>query len=734
MELITNSKFGHIIRLIVPALTLAALIACGESEDKRMSQDLNRQPGGDTPRNHLANETSPYLLQHADNPVDWYPWGEEALAKAKAEDKPIFLSIGYSACHWCHVMEHESFENDSIAAIMNEHFVNIKVDREERPDLDGIYMTFVQMTTGGGGWPMSVFLTPEGKPFFGGTYFPPQDAHGRRGFSNILLAVAEAWQEDRSKILESSDTAVSYLQQSLARGKPADSFPQTYLEKAVDQTLERYDPINGGFGSAPKFPPSYQLVLLLKEHQRTGNDRLLKAVTYTLDKMAYGGMYDQLGGGFHRYSVDARWLIPHFEKMLYDNAQLAVAYFEAFRATGNPFYERIGREILDYVLRDMTDNKGGFHSAEDADSEGEEGKFYVWTPEQVIGVLGDNPGKMFCDYYGVTSGGNFENNTSVLHIRVEPQEFAQQYHISVDELEKTLSQAKTKLLTERNKRVRPGKDDKVLADWNGMMLSAFAAGYQVSGEEKYLNAAVKCAHFIESTMIDDDQLMHVYRKGQTGQAGFLTDYAFVANGLVDLYEASFNIRWLKLADKLASKMVATFFDETNGGFYLTRADQTDLVIRQKDSYDGATPSGNSEAALVLFRLAVLLGKSEYSAKAEKTLLAQAPGVEKMPSMYMNLLNAYHFSHFRPREIAIVGVKEDVATEQLLAEVYREYVPNRVVTFLDTGSQNGSETKELIPLLRERTLLDGKSTAYVCENYTCKRPVTSPRELAKQLAE
>ncbi len=683
-------------------------------------------------KNHLANETSPYLLQHADNPVDWYPWGEEAFTKAKSESKPIFLSIGYSACHWCHVMEHESFENDTIAAIMNKNFVSIKVDREERPDLDDIYMTFVQMTTGGGGWPMSVFLTPEGKPFFGGTYFPPHDSYGRRGFPNVLLAVAQAWKDDRSKIIESSDSAVIYLQQRMARANPAEEFPESLLARAVEQELQRYDPVNGGFGKSPKFPPSFQLVLLLREYQRTQNDTLLKAVTHTLDKMASGGMYDQLGGGFHRYSVDAQWLVPHFEKMLYDNGQLATAYFQAYRATRNPLYLRIGREILDYVLRDMTDAKGGFYSSEDADSEGKEGKFYVWTPEEVIDVLGDDPGKMFCDFYGVTNSGNFDNKTSVLHVRVDPVEFARQYKLSVSAVEAKLNAAKLKLLAARNKRVRPGKDDKVLAEWNGMMLSALAIGYQVTGERKYLDAATRCAEFIDSTMIRDGELLRVYRDGRTKQPGFLTDYAFVANGLIDLYESSFKLRWLQLADQLAGKMIAAFSDSAGGALFLSAPNEGRLLVRQKDSYDGAAPSGNSEAAMALLRLSTLLDKSEYAEKAQQIMLALAPEAEKMPSMYMNLLNAYHFQRFKPREVAIVGAEGNDGTKKLLSEVYHEFIPNKVVALLDPTSGDSNEAGKLIPLLRERPQIDGKATAYVCENYACKLPVTTSEQLAEQL--
>ncbi len=682
--------------------------------------------------NRLSNETSPYLLQHAHNPVDWYPWGSEALTKAKLENKPIFLSIGYSACHWCHVMERESFENDSIAAIMNESFVNIKVDREERPDLDDIYMTFVQMSTGSGGWPMSVFLTPDGKPFFGGTYFPPKETHGRPGFPQILAAVDGAWKTDRERLLHGADTAVAQLL-SLLQSQPTQSvIAPELIDMAAAQMLERLDPINGGFSGAPKFPPSYALSVLMRSYRNTKDARVLRAVTHTLNKMVAGGIYDQLGGGFHRYSVDAQWLVPHFEKMLYDNALLCVAYCEAYQLTKSPLYRRIVCEILEYVGRDMTDSAGGFHSAEDADSEGEEGKFYVWTPDEIMSVLGVSDSRLFCDFYDISSSGNFEHHTSILQVRVSPSEFADRYSLTEDQLEARLTEMRQKLLTTRAQRVRPNKDDKVLTDWNGLMLSAFARGYQITGNRSFREAAQKCATFLQDAMYSDAGLMRVFRAGKVKQHGFVTDYAFLLNGLVDLYEADFDIAHLKWADALAQEMIEKFEDSVHGGFFMTIDGQRDLLMRQKDSYDGAIPSGNSAAVMALLRLATFLDNRTYRAAAEKAVSSLAANANKMPLAYMNLINSADFLHRQPTEIAIVGTLANVATESLLKQVYSTYLPNRAVAFLDLNRADYSAVTALIPLLKGRPMISGTPTAYVCVNLVCKLPVTDVAALADQL--
>ncbi len=683
--------------------------------------------------NRLIKETSPYLLQHAHNPVDWYPWGEAAFAKARAENKPVFLSIGYSACHWCHVMERESFENDSIAAIMNEHFVSIKVDREERPDLDDIYMTFVQMTTGSGGWPMSVWLTPEAKPFFGGTYFPPDDAYGRRGFPGVLLAVAEAWQDDYEKILSGADKVVGNLRSMMEIESSRTPLTTEIIDTATAQMLQRFDPIEGGFGPAPKFPPSYSLAVLMRHYARTKDERVLKAVTFTLDKMAAGGIYDQLGGGFHRYSVDAYWLVPHFEKMLYDNALLCVTYLDAYQMTENTNYLRIATEILDYVLRDMSDPAGGFHSAEDADSEGEEGKFYVWTPEEVIAVLGTVDGKLFCDYFGVTNAGNFEHHNSILHIRVSAADFAPRYNYSESSLRAKLAELRAKLLEVRNRRERPFKDDKVLSDWNGLMLSALSRGYQITSAARYLESANRCADFLERTMHTPAGLMRAYRGGQTKQLGFLTDYAFVINGLIDLYEAGFEARHLHFAQSLADEMIARFGDSA-GGFFTASADQTDLLVRQKDSYDGAIPSGNSVAAIALVRLAALTDQKRYRETAVATIQRLAGNAAKMPLAYMNLLNALDFTTASPVEIALVGRTDDPGLKALLEEIQAGYIPNRVLAFADPSDPDYADLVNFVPILKGRPAVDGRATAFVCRNQVCKLPATTPAILGRQLRE
>ncbi len=704
------------------ALAITAVASCAVDGKGSMHLHTNR----------LAKETSPYLLQHAHNPVDWYPWGEEALAKARSEDKPIFLSIGYSACHWCHVMERESFENDSIAGLMNEHFVNIKVDREERPDLDDIYMSFVQMSTGSGGWPMSVFLTPEAKPFFGGTYFPPQDAYGRPGFPQILRAVVEAWDTDREAIMHGAETAVERLQSALQVVQPATTLEPEAINTAVQQMLQRFDPIDGGFSGAPKFPPSYALSVIMRQYHRTKEPRLLKAVTFTLDKMANGGLCDQLGGGFHRYSVDAQWLVPHFEKMLYDNALLTMAYCDAFQLTQKPLYRRVVTETLDYVLRDMTDETGGFHSAEDADSEGEEGKFYVWKPEEILAVLGAEDGRLFCDYFDASIEGNFEHQRSILHVGTAASEFAQRYAITETELESRLSTMKSRLLEQRALRVRPNKDDKVLTDWNGLMISALARGYQITGEEKYRMAARKCATFIQKTLSTSGGLMRVYRAGTIKQHGFITDYAFLLNGLVDLYESDFDVIWLNWADQLANDMLAKFEDKENGGFFMTIANQADLLVRQKDSYDGAIPSGSSVATIALLRVSLLLDNKSYRAAAERTLQSLAANANKVPMAYMNLLNAADLVIHPPREIAIVGTSSDEPTQALIECAYRTYTPGRVIAFLDPADPAAASTATRIPLMKDRTMVGGKATAYVCQNFACKLPVNDVKMLTAQL--
>jgi len=564
--------------------------------------------------NNLINETSPYLLQHAHNPVDWYPWGDAAFERAKAEDKPVLVSIGYSACHWCHVMEHESFEDEKTAAIMNEHFVNIKVDMEERPDVDQIYMNFVQLTTGRGGWPMNVFLTPDKRPFFGGTYFPPAPRYGMASWPQILANIAEAYRERRDELENSANDIVSELRR-LSIVEPAKGgLSIDLLDQAFLSFSRTFDTINGGFGGAPKFPPAMSLEFLLRYHKRTGDDKALAIVEFTLNKMANGGIYDQLGGGFHRYAVDAIWLVPHFEKMLYDNAQLIRVYLHAFQVTGNEFYKRIAVETLEYVKREMLDEAGGFYSTQDADSEGVEGKFFGWNPERLIRILGEDDGPEFCSYYDVTAGGNFEGE-SILNIKNPDSD----RNASVNERDGTLvytrvfarmDELRSHLFAEREERIKPNRDEKVLTAWNGLMLAAFADAAAVFGSDDYLDIAKQNAAFISTELQNDGRLLRTWKQGTAKLNGYIEDYANVADGLIVLYQVSGEVEYLAEAKRLADLMITEFWDQENGGFFFTSNDHEELIVRNKDFFDNATPSGNSVAADVLLRLTKLTAEEK----------------------------------------------------------------------------------------------------------------------------
>ncbi len=689
--------------------------------------------------NRLASETSPYLLQHAHNPVDWYPWGDEALTRAKSENKPILLSIGYSACHWCHVMERESFEDPEIARILNAHFIAIKVDREERPDLDQIYMSAVQAMTGSGGWPLNVFLTPDLKPFFGGTYFPPEDRYGRPGFGSLLKRIAEVWREKPDDLQRQAENLTTALRQEAdTQAAQSGAIQATLVSGAVEHLARAFDPTYGGFGGAPKFPPSGAISILLREYQRTGDTKLLTMATITLDRMAYGGMYDQVGGGFHRYSTDERWLVPHFEKMLYDNALLARVYIEAWQVTGKDLYRRIATETLDYVLRDMTDPAGGFHSAEDADSEGEEGVFYVWRPEEIEATLGSRDGAFVCDYFGVSKPGNFEGR-NILNVPVDPVEFARRKNITTDELGSRIERLNLALLAERAQRERPLKDDKVLAAWNGMMISALARGYQALGQERFRTAAERAADFVLTTMTRDGALLRTYRSpGHQDEPGvaklpaYLDDYAEMANGLVDLYEATFDVRWLEAADDFARRMVTDFADEADGGFYYTSADHKNLIVRTKPYYDGAVPSGNATAALVLLRLAKLLDDDAAWLRAEQVLNSMNEALATHPRAYLNLLGSADFYLQPTVEIAIAGRRGAEDTLRMLEAVNGRFIPNRVLALTEPGTPAARTLAKRIPLLSGKAMIADKATVYVCESRVCKRPVTDVAALADML--
>ena len=676
--------------------------------------------------NRLINETSPYLLQHANNPVDWYPWGEEALARARAEDKPILLSIGYSACHWCHVMERESFEDEAIAAVMNEHFVSIKVDREERPDLDAVYMEAVQMLTGSGGWPMTVFLTPDGKPFYGGTYFPPVDRHNMPGFPRLLESAAGAYRTNRSEI----DRVTGQLTQQMGRtGQMPRSdalLSADILHQAYSLLATNFDYQNGGVGSAPKFPQAMTLEIFLRYYAHGHNDRAREMLELTLEKMARGGIYDQVAGGFHRYSTDSFWLVPHFEKMLYDNALLARLYLHAHQATGRGLYRRITEETLDYVLREMTGPHGGFFSATDADSEGEEGKYFVWSPEEIESILGGAEAGVFGRFFGVTQRGNFEGK-NILNISKTATAFAAEQGITLERLVDIIQRGKTALRLVREQRVPPLLDDKVLSSWNGLMLRAFAEAGAALGRQDYLDAAIKNAGFLTTTMLPHGRLLRTYREGEAKLPGFLEDYSFVADGLLSLYESTFDQRWLDLATTLADEMIELFWDEEAGAFYDTGRDHEELVVRPRDVFDNAQPCGGSVASDLLLRLAVITGNADYTNKALPPMRTLSDLMSRAPAGTGRWLAALDFYVSTPKEIAIVGPREHPATAQLLDTVYGKYLANRVVV----GSA-GPRGGPALPLLEGRGMIDGAPTAYVCENYACQLPVTDAAALAAQL--
>ncbi len=656
--------------------------------------------------NRLIHESSPYLLQHAHNPVDWYPWGDEAFARAKAEDKPVLVSIGYSACHWCHVMEHESFEDEAVAAIQNDNFINIKVDMEERPDVDQIYMNFVQMTTGRGGWPMNVFLTPEKLPFFGGTYFPPSPRYGMPSWKQILISISEAFRERRDELQESAEHIVSELKKMSVVEPAAGSLSPEMLDAAFVSFTRTFDAVNGGFGGAPKFPAAMSLEFLLRYHHRTGDDKALAMVTYSLEKMARGGIYDQLGGGFHRYAVDAVWLVPHFEKMLYDNAQLIRVYLHTYQVTGDEFFKRIAVECLEYVCREMLDPSGGFYSTQDADSEGEEGKFFVWTPEEICEVLGEDLGREFGRAFDVTAGGNFEGH-NILNIK-NPAVAG----------EGRFDSARKRLFEHREKRIKPFRDEKILTAWNGLMLAAFADAGGVLGDDRYLATAKKNAGFILRELQMDGRLVRTWKEGKAKLNGYVEDYANVADGLVELFQVTGDAEYLTEAKRLADVMITEFWDADCGGFFFTSNDHEQLVVRNKDLYDNATPSGNSVAADVLLKLAKLTGEDKYERFAVTVLRLTASQIRRHPQGFGRALSALEFHLEQTIEVVIVGEKGNELERIALAG----YHPDAVVVLGRGGDDHG------LPLLVDRSAIGGEPTAYVCRDHVCQRPVTNGAEL------
>jgi uncharacterized protein YyaL (SSP411 family) len=673
--------------------------------------------------NRLARETSPYLLQHQNNPVDWFPWGPEALGRAKKEERPIFLSIGYSACHWCHVMEHESFENQGIADYLNQHFVCIKVDREERPDLDQIYMNAVQLMTGRGGWPMSVFLTPDLQPFFGGTYWPPTSGRGMPGFDQVLAAVVDAWQNRREAAVAQAAEMTAHLQEASGGREPPDTKQRLSLAllKSAEQKLQRaFDMTHGGFGTAPKFPHSMDLQVLLRMWQRHPGPESLHMVTLTLDKMASGGIYDHLAGGFARYSVDERWLVPHFEKMLYDNSLLMSAYLEAFTATHDERFAKTVRETADYILKYMTDPAGGFHSTEDADSEGEEGKFYVWTPQEIEAVLGKARADIFCYVYDVTPEGNFEHGTSILNLPKTIAQCASIKGIEVKKLEQDLAEMRQELLVVRDKRVRPGKDDKILVSWNALMIDALAKAGAVLSRPEYLAAAEKAADFILTKLSrPDGRLLHTYRHGEAKLDAYLDDYAYLVNSLVTLYESSANETWIDEAARLADILLSRFADKEHGGFYFTADDHEQLIARNKDLHDSSVPSGNAMAATALLRLGKLTGRNDYLSAGEGALLAGLSVMTQAPTAAGQLLISLDMYIGPMPEIVLVGPEND-ETRAALADLHRRFLPRRV---LGRGKPGQQHSQHLSPLFASRTSAGDQPSAYICENFACQAPVS-----------
>ncbi|MGW8265629.1 MAG: thioredoxin domain-containing protein [Longimicrobiales bacterium] len=688
--------------------------------------------------NRLVHEKSPYLLQHSHNPVDWYPWGEEALARAREEDRPILLSIGYSACHWCHVMERESFEDAETAALMNRSFINVKVDREERPDLDGIYMRAIQVLTGRGGWPLTAFLTPEGKAFYGGTYFPPEPRHGMPSFRQVLAAVMDAYRNRRDEVERGSDQLLGAIspdarpQGGVQENSPGEApipneVPPGTLEHAFRFLRARFDPAHGGFGPAPKFPQPTTLEFLLRVFHRSGEPEALEMVLHTLRGMARGGLRDHLGGGFHRYSVDGRWLVPHFEKMLYDNGLLARIFLHAYQITGDPELRDVASSTLDYILEDLTHPLGGFYSARDADSAGEEGLFYLWTPGEVDETLGEAAGERFRTIYDVTEGGNFEGR-NILNLPRSLSTVAESVGMDVRELEEEMTRARAKLKERRIGREAPFRDEKVLTGWNSFVLRALAEAGIVLEREDYLEAARKNANFLLGSLRPDGRLLRSWKEGPGKIRAFLEDHAGLGNALLTLYEATLEVRWLQEARTLTESTLDLFWDDEAGIFYDAPRDGEPLILRPRDVMDNATPSGNSLAVELLLRSGRIFGEERYLEGAKRALAPEARATGRYPSAFGRLLSVQASLLDPPLEVVLLGSPEDTGTESLLREVHRPYAPNKVVI--------GGETDALppLPLLQGRSPRGGRPTAYVCRNFTCGPPITDPEELAREVRE
>ena len=690
--------------------------------------------------NHLINETSPYLLQHAHNPVDWYPWGSEAFEKALRENKPIFLSIGYSTCHWCHVMAHESFEHPEVARLMNEAFISIKVDREERPDIDNVYMSACQMMTGSGGWPLSIIMTPDKKPFFATTYIPKEGRFGLIGMLELIPRIKQLWTNQRNEALSVSSKITDALQQ-MSQDTPGEELGKSILDLTYEQLSQRFDEQYSGFGTAPKFPSPHNLLFLLRYWKRTGNTKALDMVEKTLQAMRRGGIYDQIGFGFHRYSTDSRWLVPHFEKMLYDQAMVFMAYTEAYQATAKEDYKKPAREIFSYLQRAMTSPEGGFYSAEDADSEGEEGKFYLWTLEEIRQVLDGEDADLAALVFNLQKDGNFADettkkkiNTNILHLSKSMIELASKLSLSERNLENRLEIIRQKLFAYREKRIHPLKDDKILTDWNGLMIAALAKGAQAFKEPEYAKAARSAADFILTKMRQSDgRLWHRYRDGHTGITANLDDYAFLIWGLIELYEATFGASHLKVALELNNDMLKHFWDDDSGGFYLTADDNESLLVRKKEISDAAIPSGNSVAMLNLLRLGRMTANSDLEEQAAKIGRAFSKSVKQSPLAHAQLMSALEFAVGPSYEVVIAGKPEAEDTRDMVQALGINFIPNKVVLFNPDGKAS-PELAQIAEFTKYQTSLNGEATAYVCFNHNCRSPTTDKTRMLELLNE
>ncbi|MCA1183957.1 thioredoxin domain-containing protein [Bacillus licheniformis] len=679
------------------------------------------------PTNRLINEKSPYLLQHAHNPVDWYPWGEEAFEKAKRENKPVLVSIGYSTCHWCHVMAHESFEDEEVAKLLNEKFVSIKVDREERPDVDSIYMTICQMMTGQGGWPLNVFLTPDQKPFYAGTYFPKTSRFNRPGFVEVVKQLSDTFAKNREHVEDIAEKAANNLRIK-AKSDAGDSLGEDILRRTYQQLINSFDAAYGGFGSAPKFPIPHMLTFLLRYHQYSGEENALYSVMKTLDSMANGGIYDHVGYGFARYSTDDEWLVPHFEKMLYDNALLLIAYTEAYQITKNERYKQISEQIITFVRREMTDEKGAFYSALDADTEGVEGKYYVWSKEEVLETLGDELGELYCAVYNITQEGNFEghNIPNLIYTRLE--DIKDEFALTDEELQNKLEEARTKLFEKRQERTYPHVDDKVLTSWNALMIAGLAKAAKVYNAPEYLEMARAAAEFIENKLIQDGRIMVRYRDGEVKNKGFIDDYAFLLWAYIELYEASLDLTDLRKAKKLEADMKGLFWDEEHGGFYFTGSDAEALIVRDKEVYDGALPSGNGVLAVQLSRLGRLTGDLSLHDQAAKMFAAFHGDVSAYPSGHTNFLQGLLSQVMPQKEIVVLGKRNDPDRQKIVSALQQAFQPNYAVL----AAESPDDFKGIADFAAEYKAVDNKTTVYICENFACRQPTTNIDEALDQL--